>query len=67
MQAVVALGKLAQVADSLPPQASSEMYRRLLSLEELMRREMERQAEQAKSARPIFLKLVVNNDDEARP
>lgn len=64
---MVALGRLAQVADTLPPHACSEMWRRLLSLEDLMRRELERQAESSKPARPSFLKLVVNNDDEARP
>jgi hypothetical protein len=64
-RALLAIAQLSEISHSLP-RVTDEIFRRLRSIEELMRREMERIAEQAKPARPSFLKLVVNNDDEAR-
>jgi hypothetical protein len=57
-RALVSLGKLAEFADSFPKQVAAEIMRRVLSLEELLRRETERRAPQVKPARPAYLRLV---------
>jgi hypothetical protein len=57
-RALVSLGKLAEFADSFPKQVAAEIMRRVLSLEELLRRETERRAPQVKPARPSYLRLV---------
>jgi hypothetical protein len=60
-QALLAIAQLQSAAYEFP-QIEDEIRRRLLSLEDLLRRETERRAPQAKAARPSYLRLVVDNE-----
>jgi hypothetical protein len=67
LQAVTGLAHLATLADNFPAQVTGEIWRRVTSLEELMRRELERLAPAEPRGGPSFLKLVVNNTPAVSP
>jgi hypothetical protein len=60
-QALLGVARLTEAAENFPSRAESEIRRRVLSLEELIRNELERLTPATEPRLPSHLRLVIDN------